>query len=301
MVQRNIMDARDVALLVFIVVTLFAFVNLLFDHQSVLLLGVSVVAGLSTTIGGVLAVAFGKPRDEHLAFVLGMAAGVMCVVSVFDMYIPMIVTYDFFTVTLTLLAGFVCFAVVDRAFLRDLSAYEDPMIVEDPRTFRIGLLTAIVLTIHNLPEGMAVAVSSLSSIRHGLIVSLAICIHNIPEGVVIAAPIYSATNKMGKAVAWTFYSGLSEPVGAVLALGLMKDFMQPAMIEYLLTFIGGIMIGVSVMELLPEAMAYKRSSSLAVGTLFGALIMGVSIYFINSTESLQDEFSEHVVHAGEGE
>merc|ERR1712130_218013 len=107
---------------------------------------------------------------------------------------------------------------------------------------RLGLLMCLVMTLHNLPEGFAVAFSSFTDF--GPYMAFAIAIHNIPEGVIVAAPVYAATGSRWKAMAIALASGLSEPIGALIALVAVKPFITEEPLHYILVFVGGIMLAV---------------------------------------------------------
>uniref|UniRef100_A0A383WPF5 ZIP family transporter n=1 Tax=Tetradesmus obliquus TaxID=3088 RepID=A0A383WPF5_TETOB len=142
---------------------------------------------------------------------------------------------------------------------------------------RLGLLMTITLTIHNLPEGFAVAFSAFTNI--GPIMALAIALHNIPEGLVIAAPLYAATGSKLTALGATAASGLSEPVGALLALLVFKPFVTSlAQLGYVLAATGGVMLAVCVLELWPEGRRCGQDGRLWQGIALGTVVMGWTLY-----------------------
>mmetsp|Transcript_270 Transcript_270/g.695 ORF Transcript_270/g.695 Transcript_270/m.695 type:complete len:299 (-) Transcript_270:336-1232(-) len=141
---------------------------------------------------------------------------------------------------------------------------------------RLGLLMALTMTLHNLPEGFAVAFSSFTSL--GPTMALAIAMHNIPEGVIIAAPIYAATGSRWKAIGLATASGLSEPLGALLALLLLYPFLNLERLQYMLAGTGGLMVAVCVIELWPEARACKNDRGMAIGIAIGSLLMSWTLY-----------------------
>jgi len=141
---------------------------------------------------------------------------------------------------------------------------------------RLGILMAITMTLHNMPEGFAVAFSAFT--RLGPIMAIAIAVHNIPEGVIIAAPIYAATGSRWKALGLATASGLSEPFGALLALLLLRPFLTPERLQYLLAGTGGLMLAVCIIELWPEARSCKNDKGLLWGIVLGALVMGWTLY-----------------------
>lgn len=141
---------------------------------------------------------------------------------------------------------------------------------------RLGLLMAMTMTLHNLPEGFAVAFAAFTDF--GPIMAAAIAVHNIPEGVIVAAPVYAATGSRWKALAIATASGLSEPVGALLALLFVKPFLTEATLHYILAFVGGIMMAVCVLELWPEARKCRSDRRLVAGVALGGAVMGWTLY-----------------------
>jgi len=110
--------------------------------------------------------------------------------------------------------------------------------------------------------------------------ALAVAVHNIPEGLIVAAPIYAATGSRRYALGTAFVSGLSEPVGALLALLFVKPFLTPLRLQLMLAFVGGIMTAVCWVELLPEGRRCKRDAQLARGTLLGGAIMAATLVYV---------------------
>ena len=135
---------------------------------------------------------------------------------------------------------------------------------------------AFTMTLHNLPEGFAVAFSAFTDF--GPIMAAAIAVHNIPEGVIVAAPVYAATGSRWKAVAIATASGLSEPLGAVIALVAARPVMAQSMLHYILAFVGGIMAAVCVLELWPEGRKCKADRQLVAGVAVGATVMAWTLW-----------------------
>jgi ZIP family zinc transporter len=154
---------------------------------------------------------------------------------------------------------------------------------------RLGTLMAVAMTAHNAPEGFAVAFSADTAL--GPLMTLAIAVHNVPEGVVIAAPIYAASGSRWKAVGAAALSGLSEPVGALVALLVARPLLRSAetsaawggeeggeLLPYVLAAVGGVMLAVCALELWPEARACQRDGRMAQGILAGAIAMGWTLW-----------------------
>jgi len=151
----------------------------------------------------------------------------------------------------------------------------------------IGILTALVITLHNIPEGIATYTSSFSSIHVGFILTLAIAVHNIPEGLSVAFPIYYSTGSRLKAFLWSAIAGLSELFSALTEYAILKIFnieitdFTPMAYGIIYSLIAGIMIYISFCDLLPTAIRYdKKGHTTKLGFLGGMLIMGISIVLL---------------------
>lgn len=134
-----------------------------------------------------------------------------------------------------------------------------------------------VCTVCLQPEGFAVAFSAMTSV--GPMMCGAIAMHNIPEGLVIAAPIFAATGSKTKALAIATASGLSEPLGACVALFVFRPFVNSIeRLDYVLAFVGGIMLAVCVLELWPEGKKCRQDVRLMQGMVLGSVLMGWTLY-----------------------
>ncbi|CAD7696209.1 unnamed protein product [Ostreobium quekettii] len=151
-----------------------------------------------------------------------------------------------------------------------------PMNLSSSELWRLGLLMSFTMTLHNLPEGFAVAFTALSDV--GPIVAASIALHNIPEGIIVAAPIFAATGSRCKAFAMAFASGMSEPFGAFLALLLAGPILTPNRLDYMLAYVGGVMVAVCTFELWPEARKCGDDIKMYQGIGLGAIVIGLTLY-----------------------
>ncbi|MBN2150246.1 MAG: zinc transporter ZupT [Candidatus Lokiarchaeota archaeon] len=142
---------------------------------------------------------------------------------------------------------------------------------------RSGIMTAAAIFIHNVPEGMATFSSTLSDVNLGLLITFAIVIHNIPEGVSAALPILCATGDRKKAFSWSFLSGLAEPAGALVCAAILLPFLNPQVIGGMLAFVAGIMVYISLDEILPTAHKYGNGHLVIAGIIVGMVIMSISL------------------------
>lgn len=141
----------------------------------------------------------------------------------------------------------------------------------------VGLFTAIVIAIHNFPEGMATFVSAMQQPKLGIAIALAIAIHNIPEGIAVAIPVYCATGSRKKAMAWSVASGLAEPLGAMIAYSMFYRILDDKVFGLLFAAVAGIMVFISLDELLPTAREYGEHHLSIYGLIAGMIIMAVSL------------------------
>jgi ZIP family zinc transporter len=145
------------------------------------------------------------------------------------------------------------------------------------KLYRVGLFTALAITIHNFPEGMATFFSALKSIELGIPIAVAIAIHNIPEGVAVSIPIYYSTGSRVKAFCYSFLSGLAEPLGALCGYFILSAFMSPVLFGVLFAMVAGIMVYISLDELLPSAEKYGNHHLTILGAIFGMFVMALSL------------------------
>ena len=150
--------------------------------------------------------------------------------------------------------------------------------VRKENLLRLGFLMAVTMTLHNLPEGFAVAFSAQTEL--GPVMALAVAVHNVPEGLIVAAPIYAATGSRRHALLAAFLSGLSEPLGALLALLFVKPLLTAHRLQLMLAFVGGMMTAVCFLELLPEGRRCRRDRQLAQGTLLGGVVMAATLLYV---------------------
>ncbi|MFV0428171.1 MAG: zinc transporter ZupT [Arachnia sp.] len=255
---------------------------------------VSLMAGLATSIGGVLAVTRRELSRPWLAVSLAFSSGAMLMVSFMEI-MPLSIstlsqTYPPGTAMgVTYLAFFIGIAVVmliDRLLPSQLNPNETEgrgQFSDDDRTrttrlLRSGLLVALVLALHNFPEGMATFLATYSDPAMGLTLAAAIAIHNVPEGIAVAAPVFAATGSRGKALWWATLSGLTEPVGALLAAGLITWVIPPSLLGVVYGLVAGMMVFLALDELLPGAWRYQTDKHQTIyGMVAGMFVVALSL------------------------
>lgn len=265
----------------------------------------TLLAGAATGIGGALVLFKKKLSSDFLAGALGLSAGVMIFISLAELYPEaqaeiMASGYSAHGEAFVLIAFFVGMGIITLIdFL--IPEYENPHeatgLSLDSRTpavgilehtgnekalHRLGMMSALAIAVHNFPEGVATFIGALNDPQVGTGITFAIAIHNIPEGIAVAIPIYYATRSKGKALLYATLSGLSEVLGALLCLAVTAIFGVELtgggpVFPLILAAVAGIMIYISLDELLPTAEKYGRHHIAIAGVVGGMAIMGVSL------------------------
>lgn len=248
-------------------------------------------AGLSTGIGSVMAFMSKGFNPKFLAGSLGFSAGVMIYVSLVEIFMKARTSLSdiygqregYYYTMLAFFGGMAVIAIIDKL----VPSYENPHeahCVEDcenemknKKLMRMGLLSALAIGIHNFPEGLATFISAIDNPHLGISIAFAIAIHNIPEGIAVSVPIYFATKSRKKAFWYSFGSGLSEPIGALLGYFLLKQFFGPALFGIIFASVAGIMVFISLDELLPTAEKYGEHHVAIYGLVGGMVVMAVSL------------------------
>jgi len=235
----------------------------------------SFLAGISTTIGAIVAFFIKKPTHKILAFTLGFSAGVMVNVSFVELLIKAIDTIGFLYANLAFLAGLLTIFAIDVLIPHEYVA--EKFESKDPKLMKAGILTAMGIAIHNFPEGFATFAGALHSIEVGTLLAIAISLHNIPEGLSVSIPIFYATRNKRKALLYSFASGIFEPIGALIGAAFLLPFMTAHLLSSVLAFVAGIMVYISFAELLPAAHEYGKGHMVEVGVISGMAIMMFSL------------------------
>lgn len=279
------------------------------NHIGLALL-LTIVAGLSTGIGSLVAL-IGKRTDiRFLCIALGFSAGIMLYVSFMEIMpearlaleSAMGARHGTAVMLLAFFGGMGLIHLIDLAVPESINPHEmhglenqngkvsdkggirklELSVNPEHRRHlkRTGLFSALTIAIHNFPEGIATFTSALGSLDVALPIVLAIAIHNIPEGVAVAVPIYHATASKKKAFLYSFLSGLAEPAGALLAYAFLLPFWNETLSGILLAIVSGIMVFISLDELLPSAERYGRHHWSIAGVVAGMLLMAVSLFLL---------------------
>ncbi len=255
--------------------------------------GLTLFAGLSTGIGSALAFFTKKTNKQFLSVSLGFSAGVMIYVSLVEIFFKakdalagdLGVRTGSWIAVVAFFGGMLLIALIDKAIPKAENPHEMFM-VEDMKCpecrkqahlLRTGILVALAVAVHNFPEGFATFISALKDPSVAIPVAVAIAIHNIPEGIAVSVPIYYATGSRRKAFAYSFLSGLSEPVGALVGYLVLRTFLTDTLFGIVFAGVAGIMVFISVDQLLPSAREYGEHHLSIYGLVSGMAVMAVSL------------------------
>lgn len=249
----------------------------------------TLAAGLATAVGSLLVLFSRRPNPRLLAFGLAFAGGAMVYVSLSEILNKSISSFaqaygdrlGYTYGTLWFLGGVLLVVLIDHLVPNphDSLDKQDPAFHDHSHTQirRVGLLSAIAITAHNFPEGLATFFATLESPSVGLPLAFAIAIHNIPEGIAIAVPVYLATGRKSYAFGASLLSGLAEPVGAAIGYFLLADALSPATFGAVFGLIAGIMVFLALDELLPAAKRYAQGHETVYGLVIGMATIAVSL------------------------
>ncbi|MCC8194416.1 MAG: zinc transporter ZupT [Deltaproteobacteria bacterium] len=281
------------------------------DNSVLLAFGLTAFAGLATGVGALFAFCVKQANTRFLSASLGFSAGVMLYVSFVEILAK---ARDALTghwgaapgawaTVGSFFAGIALIALIDRFVPAEDNPHElhnivglvpctardgavcppppkpaaDTMGNDPARLHRMGLVTALAIAIHNFPEGLATFTATLTDPSLGVAIAIAIAIHNIPEGIAVAVPIYFATGNRKKAFCHALLSGCAEPLGAVIGFLVLMPFFSPAVFGMLFGAVAGIMVFISLDELLPTAEEYGEHHLCIYGAVAGMALMAVSL------------------------
>lgn len=237
----------------------------------------TLIAGISTLIGFLFIFIKGK-QSKIIAYSFSFAAGVMITVSIFDLipeaFKEICHFQAFLGSFLTLLIGINTGIVFAHFLEKNVSKTDNSTL------YKIGITSMIAIIMHNIPEGIATFLTSSNNLNLGIKLTIAIALHNIPEGISISIPIYYATKSKKKAFLYTLISGLSEGVGGIIAFIILRNIINDLFMGFLYSIIAGIMITISIKELLKEANKLEKIFKNSIFYIIGSLIMYLSIKLI---------------------
>ncbi|EDP4028334.1 zinc transporter ZupT [Campylobacter jejuni] len=269
-------------------------------------------AGFSTAIGSIIAFFSRKDDLRVLSLGLGFSAGVMIYISFMEILPTALKDFkNHYDSHWAELLGLTCFfggilisLLIDKLIPEDVNPHEPkedlselkicplPQKGQNPPKFhpgeklhqintkalkRTGIFTALAIAIHNFPEGFATFISSLDNLTLGIAIAIAVAIHNIPEGLAVSLPIYHATGDKKKAFIYSALSGFAEPLGAFVGALILLPFIGDLTLAISFAVIAGIMVFISLDELLPAAKTYDKAHDSLYGLIAGMAIMALSL------------------------
>jgi ZIP family zinc transporter len=255
-------------------------------------LGLTLFAGLSTGIGSAIAFFAKRTNTKFLSTSLGFSAGVMIYVSFVEIFPHArdLITegngaFPELTVVLAFFAGIALIFGIDMLIPtaenpHELHMVEDMKGKKEKQLKRVGIMMALAIGIHNFPEGMATFASAMISPDIAIPIAIAIAIHNIPEGIAVSVPVYYATGSRKKAFWLSFSSGMAEPIGGLVGYFILMPFLSPFTLGLLMAVVAGIMVFISVDELLPGAEKYGEHHFSISGFVAGMAVMAVSLIML---------------------
>ena len=264
------------------------------EHTVLLAFGLTMIAGLATGIGSLIALIAKRTNTKFLCASLGFSAGVMIYVSFMEL-LPIAREElamhlgnktGMLGLILAFFGGMGLITLIDFVIPEPNNPHEMQGIEEMNRPdiqqkslHRIGLVVALSLVVHNFPEGIATFTAAMSSgLSVAIPITVAIAIHNIPEGIAVSVPIYHATGSKRKAFWLSFLSGMAEPVGALIAYLFLMPYWSPLVNGIVMASVAGIMVYISLDELLPTAEKYGKHHISISGLIAGMIIMALSLY-----------------------
>ena len=265
------------------------------ELQSVLIaFGLTLFAGLSTGFGSALAFFAKRTNTKLLSGALGFSAGVMLYVSFVEIFpkakdslsAELGQAGGYWITVAAFFAGIAFIGIIDKL----VPAFENPheahraeemdtqeSAAKFKKLYRMGIFTALAIAIHNFPEGLATFVSALKDTKLGIAIAVAIAIHNVPEGVAVSIPIFYATGNRKKSFVYSFLSGLAEPAGALIGYVILFPFLNEIVFGIVFASVAGIMVFISLDELLPAAREYGQHHLVAYGLVAGMAVMALSL------------------------
>ncbi len=259
------------------------------DGNILLAFSFTLIAGLATGIGSIIALVVKRDNTKFLSISLGFSAGVMIYVSLMEI-LPkasdtLAIEYGLkngsVIALIAFFGGMLFIGLIDKLIPEMQNPHEfywnDEGNTNKGDLYKTGIFTALAVGIHNFPEGLATFVAALEDPKLAVPIVFAIAIHNIPEGIAVAVPIYHSTGSKIKAFLYSFLSGLAEPIGALIGFLLLMPFLTPDLLGIIFASVGGIMVFISFDQLLPAAEEYGSHHLSLYGLIAGMAVMAISL------------------------
>lgn len=265
---------------------------MLIQNHHIIAFILTVIAGLATILGGSMSFFVKRKNLKMLATGLGFSAGVMIYMALTEILKD---SHEYTQLYFGTKAGWITFAGfflgIGLAALIDYflpAHFGDEMIdkephnisEEDERIKKAGLLTAIAISLHRLPEGLTMFLVASTNLKLGIPLVVAMAIHNLPEGLAIGLPMYHATGKKRYAMLFSSIAGISGPIGAIIGFFIIKVFMPQIAIGILFAIVAGIMVYISLDTLMPTAREYGENHDVMAGIFAGMFFIGIGLLLV---------------------
>ena len=250
----------------------------MFDESVARALIMSFCAGMSTLLGAGAIFFTDRQNEKMLSFSLGLAGGVMISVSLADLLpeaqralsLPLgseigVILNVFFSFFGVVLAALLDKFLPDKKYINVRGRKKG--------LFRIGLVLALVVALHNFPEGIATFMAGYENMELGISVAFAIALHNIPEGICVAMPIYFATKNRFRALKYALFSGMTEPLGAISTFFLLRPFINEFTMGITFALLSGLMLYTALEKLIPASKEYGHFKIMFLAVFAGICVM----------------------------
>lgn len=257
------------------------------DLQALYALLLSIIAGMATLIGALIVICTKSDNKKFISAALGFASGVMISVAMLELYSSSseLITLDTNPIlgpilsTICLALGMLITFLINHFVQDDNKSLDNLNHSPKNKLFSVGMISMLAIALHNFPEGIATFMSSYGNVTLGVSITIAIALHNIPEGITVALPVYLSTDSKKKAFLYTFLSGVTEPIGALLAYFILRFFLTDLMLGSIFGVVAGIMIYIAVDDLIPSSRKYGHDAIALLFTLLGICIMPLTALF----------------------
>ena len=240
----------------------------------------SLIAGMSTGLGSLVAFFIKDFKHRYLSLLMGFSAGVLIQISFMELLFSAVMEAGFLNANIAFFLGITTIAAIEFLIPHE---YEEEKLTDkekkNKRLMKTGLLVSAGIAIHNFPEGIVTLFGTIKDVHLGLVLLVAIALHNIPEGISVSIPIYYATKDRKKAFLWSFLSGISELIGAIIGFFVLFPFITPFVLNLALAFVAGIMVFISFDELLPISLSHGEAH-LAITSLFLGMLTMTAVLFL---------------------
>lgn len=228
----------------------------------------SMISGLSTLLGTLIIFFKIKKVGEFITFSLSLSMIIMIMISILelipDSYVTIVQKYgNYYGLLISVLVFLLGYQTI---------YFINKLVHSTNSLYRIGVLNMISMILHNFPEGIAVFMSAYNNIKVGLKLSTAIILHNIPEGMIISIPLYYSGKSRGRVVLYTLLASIAEPFGALLSYIVLKRLINKLILAYVLMFVSGLMISLSINDILKEILSYNKNKYMIIGIITGLII-----------------------------